>query len=146
MASLIYNRFFYNLANKKISWTTDTIKCALLSSGYTPDKDHAVWSTSAATLPKAYETTSTQGYSAGGETISGSSLTQDDTNNWAKLNASDVSWTTSTITARYAVLWDDSSTDDGLIAVFQFTENKSSSNGTFTVQWASTGIITLAGT
>jgi len=41
MASLVYNRYHYNVSKKLIDLSTDDIKVAFLTSAYTPNKDHA---------------------------------------------------------------------------------------------------------
>lgn len=137
MADTVYNRFLANLANKIVDLEADTIRCVLLSSGYTIDADH-----------KNYQDVvgnevSGTGYTAGGKLLSNMSVTELDANDRADWDADDVSWTNSTITARYAVLRENTGTLSDLIAVFDFAEDKTSSNSTFTVQWNSGGIIRL---
>lgn len=54
-----------------------------------------------------------------------------------QLDAADPSWTSSTITARYAVIYDRTPASDAtrpLIALIDFGSNQSTTNGTFTVQ------------
>lgn len=54
-----------------------------------------------------------------------------------QLDAADPSWASSTITARYAVIYDRTPASDAtrpLIALIDFGSNQSTSNGTFTVQ------------
>ena len=57
-------------------------------------------------------------------------------------DAADVTWASSTITARYGVLYKDTgtSTTSPLIVLVDFGQNESSSNGNFTVQWSTQGI------
>ena len=138
MADTIYNRFFANIMNKEVDLEADTIKVALLSSSYTPNKDHNTWSD-----VSANEITGT-GYTAGGATLANKSVTQDDTNDQATFDADDVTWASSTITARYAVLYDDTLTNDDLVAIFDFGSDQSSSSGNFTLQFNSSGIMALS--
>ena len=138
MADTIYNRFFANLMNKEVDLEADTIKVALLTSSYTINKDHNTWSD-----VSANEVSGT-GYTAGGATLANKSVTQDDTNDQATFDADNVTWSSSTITARYAVLYDSTLTNDDLIAIFDFGSDKSSSNGDFTLQFSSDGILSLA--
>jgi len=59
-----------------------------------------------------------------------------------KLIASDVDWQNTTITARFAVIYDNS---DGLvIAIFDFGTNRSSDSGEFRISWSASGIINFA--
>ncbi len=135
MASGIYNRFKANLMKKDIDLEVDTIKVMLLSSSHAFNPDHNLVS-----QISANEITGT-GYTAGGAALANKTVTQDDTNDKAKWDADDVSWQNSTITARFAVLYD---ANNNLIACIDFTEDKSSSNGEFKIQWHTDGIVTLS--
>jgi len=134
MASTVYNRFFFYAASKRIDWTADTLKLALLTSTYTIDRAHAAWSS-----VSSYETSGT-GYTAEGKTATGATLSEATA---TELDASDVTWESSTITAKFAVLHNITSPNSGLVCVFEFTEDKSSSNGNFTVQFSASGLISL---
>ena len=138
MASGIYNRYKANLMNKVVDMEADTIKCALLSSSHSFNADNNTWSDISA------NEVSGTGYTAGGASLTTPAVTQDDTNDKAVFDADDVSWSNSTITAHFAVLYDDTLTNDDLIACFDFGSDKSSSSGSFTIQWDSNGIIELS--
>ena len=108
--------------------------------------------TSAATLSKsttAYAATnevSGTGYSAGGATLSGFSVTLD--TDTAILDwTSDPSWAASTITARGALIYN-SSRSNKAVAVLDFGADITSTNGTFTVTFpaatAAAGLIRFA--
>ncbi|GAI80247.1 unnamed protein product, partial [marine sediment metagenome] len=56
----------------------------------------------------------------------------------------DVEWTGATFSAWHAVLYDDTLTDDDLIASINFGGEKAVSAGTFKIQWHANGIVTLA--
>jgi hypothetical protein len=71
------------------------------------------------------------GYTAGGATLSGYSASSSGTTAW--LTFSSPSWASSTITARGAVLYDDSHASKRALAVFDFGGDKTSTSGTFTV-------------
>ena len=103
--------------------TSQTFKIAL----YTSSADLSASTT-------AYSTTneiSGTGYTAGGNTltISSNSTTSGTT---AFVDFSDTSWTSSSITARGALIYKSGGTDPS-IAVLDFGEDKSSVSGTFTV-------------
>jgi len=121
-----------------IDYLTDTIKCALLTSSYTPvQATHEWWSDVSA------NDVSGTGYTGGGQalvskTVSASSLV-------TTMDAADPSWTSSTITARYAVFYKDtgSGATSPLIAYADFGGNISSTNGTFTVLLNASGLATI---
>ena len=108
--------------------------------------------TSTATLSKsttAYATTNEvvgTGYSAGGATLSGISVTLD--TDTAILDwTTDPTWASSTITARGALIYN-SSRSNKAVAVLDFGSDITSTGGTFTVQLpapaAATGLIRIA--
>lgn len=140
MASLIYNRFFMDLALKATNLDTDDLRVALVDSTYTPNKDNTRWVTGSD--PFDSEVTGS-GYTAGGAQLANTTVTQDDTNDLVKFDADDVTWQTSTITARNAVVYDSTIANKNLVACYQFTEDKSSANGNFTIQWSSSGLMEL---
>lgn len=139
MASIVYNRFLANLANKIVDWEADDIRVALVQSSYTLTADHNAWSEVSAHEVGAAATAYTQG----GEQLTSITVTQDDTNDVAKLDAGDVTWQTSTITGYYAVLYDSTLASNDLICCIDFAEDKSSSDGDFTIQWDVNGIISI---
>ncbi|MFC9766736.1 hypothetical protein ACFVJ2_33630, partial [Rhodococcus jostii] len=62
------------------------------------------------------------------------------------LDAADSSWTTSTITARYAIIYNSTPGTDAtrpLIAYVDFGADVSTTAGTFTITWDAAGIVTL---
>lgn len=151
MTSLIYPSFKgANLGGAPssiapIDLDTDPIYCLLVTNGYV--------STALATLQThkfrgdlSNEVSGT-GYTAGGVALSGLTLTL--SNPDYIFDANDASWAAATITARGAVLFKrvgaDLTTpnDDPLIALFDFGADKTSTAGTFTVQWDATGIFIL---
>jgi len=140
MASVVYSRFFLQLALGNIDWDTDDIRVALVDATYTPNKDNTYWTTG--TDPGASEVTG-DAYTAGGAALSGGTATQDDTNDLVKLDGADVAWQTSTISAKAAVVYDSTLGGKDLIACYEFTETKSSANGTFTIQFSSSGMMEL---
>ena len=187
-------------ANASIDWLSDTIKCMLCTSTYTPNLDtHAYKS-------DITNEVSGTGYSAGGATIGSAAITYTAANSWAttaatttayvlndivkpsggnthlymcivagtsggsaptwptvarqtvtdgtvtwaeigsgiaQFDAADASWSSSTITARYAVVYDSSPASDAtrpLIGLLNFGGDISSTSSTFTVVWDSRGL------
>lgn len=116
---------------------TDTIKIALYTSAATLGASTTVYSTSDEVVGA--------GYTAGGNTLSGAAVTLDGTT--AIVDFSDTTWSTATITARGALIYNNSKGNKA-IAVLDFGSDKSSSAGDFTVVFpaatASTAVIRLA--
>ena len=87
----------------------------------------------------AYATTnevSGTGYTAGGVTLSSQAVAYDSSNNVAYFDAADPSWSSATITARGALIYNNTKSNAS-IAVLDFGSDFSSSNGTFQVQFPS---------
>ncbi len=139
MASKLYGNALLKALNKEIDWDSDTIKVALVSSSYTPDQDaHDYWDD-----VSANEVSGT-GYTAGGATLASKTATYDAGTNVIKLDAADVTWSASTITARYAVIYDDTpatAATKPLIGYVDFVTDQSSNNGNFTITWDANGIV-----
>lgn len=140
MANAVYNSFKRDILSS-IDLDTDTIKVVLVTSSYSPDvANHTQYS-------HITDQVTGTGYTAGGATLSGKSVTKDDVNNKGVFDADDVTWPSSTIMARGAILYkyidDDGSPDDTspLICYFDFTENKVSSNTDFQILWNTEGIL-----
>lgn len=141
MASKLYGQFLSQALNKEIDWDTDTIKVALLTNAYTPDQDAHNYFDDVV----ANEVTGT-GYTAGGLTLSNKTNTYNSATNVIVLDADDVTWSSSTITARYAVIYDASPATNAtrpLIGYVDFGSDQSSSNGNFTITWDATGIVRI---
>lgn len=141
MASKLYGQFISQALNKEIDWDTDTIKVALLTNAYTPDQDAHNYLDDVV----ANEVTVT-GYTAGGATLANKTNTYNGASNVIVLDADDVTWSSSTITARYAVIYDASPATNAtkpLIGYVDFGSDQSSSNGNFTITWDATGIVRI---
>jgi hypothetical protein len=141
MASKLYGSFLMKALNKEIDWDSDTIKVALLTSSYTPNQDaHDYYDD-----VSSFQVTGT-GYTSGGETLASKSISYNNDTNVITLDAADVTWASSTITARYAVVYDDSPSTNStkpLIGFVDFGSDQSSSSGNFTITWDTTGIVRI---
>jgi len=138
MASKVYGNAIKAAFNKEVDWDTDTIKVMLLSSAYTPNQDSHDYLDDVV----ANEVTGT-GYTSGGAALTSKTATYDAATNTVKFDAADVTWAGSTITARYAVVYDDSGATNAqkaLIAYFDFTTDRASSNGDFVIRWGADGV------
>jgi hypothetical protein len=103
---------------------TDVIKLALYTSAATLDATTTVYSST-------NEVPASGTYAAGGGTLTGAAISTSGTT--AFVDFSDISFTSATITARGALIYN-SSKSDKAIAVLDFGSDKISTNGTFTVQ------------
>ena len=142
MASGVYNNYKARAlgSGTAVDLDGDTIKLALLTSSYTPDFDaHDFFDDVSANEVAASGT-----YSAGGATLT-VTLSQDNTDDEGVFDATDVSFTSSTITARYAVIYKSTgvSSTSPLICLIDFGSNQTSTAGTFAITFASEGILNL---
>lgn len=141
MATKLYGSLPAKTFNKEIDLDTDTIKVMLLTSAYTPNQDTHDYLDDVV----GNEVTGT-GYTAGGAVLSSKTVTYDAGTNTFKFDAADVTWASSSITARYAVVYDDSGASNAtkpLIGYFDFVTDRASSNGDFVVRWGADGIFTV---
>jgi len=139
MANVIYNSFKKKIMDGSIDLDTDTIKVALVTSSYTPSADNHDF------FDDITNEVSGTGYSAGGATLANKAVTQDNTDDEGVFDADDVSWASSSITARGAVLYKSTgvAATSPLICYFDFTSDRITDGGTFTIQWNSEGILNL---
>jgi len=129
MASLIYNSFIDDMARGAIDLDTDTFKVMLVTSAYVPDKDIDL-KRSAVTN----EVTGT-GYTAGGVTTA-CTVTKSTANDRVTLSFAAVTWASSTITARGAVIYKSRgglASADELVCYIDFVSNVSSTASTFSL-------------
>ncbi len=143
MASLVYNRFAYNLGTAGISLTTDVIKMSLHTSEYVPAKTH----NTSTDLTNEIASTSSTDYTAGGFTLANKALTEDDANDYVKWDADDVTLGSATLTARIAVirLAIDAGSSD-LVCAFDFGSNQTATAGDFTVAFSTDGLLQFQST
>jgi len=120
-----------------VNFASDTIKVALVQSGYIFDQAlHENFS------DITNEATGT-GYTAGGATLG--TKTSNFTAGELRLDAADVVWPTSTITASYAVIYKDTgvASSSTLLGYVDFGSVQSSSAGDFTITWDANGIFVI---
>jgi len=143
----VYNRFFQRLQNNEVGNdledSTVDVNVALLDAGHTPDLgDHATFSDVSEDEITNTEASDT-GYTQGGETLTTKTITVDTEDRNVDFDADDVTFTDSTIDARYVVVYHaepGDETDQDLIALFDLGEEKSSENADFTIEWSDNGI------
>lgn len=129
-------------------FTSDTIKVALLGSGYSFNQDtHEFFSDVSASQISAGA-----GYTAGGATLASKTVTVDAATNETRFDAADTVWTVpsgNTLTAYFAVIYKDTGTasTSPLLGYVNFggavTATASGASATFTITWAATGILKI---
>lgn len=144
MASGIYNEFKKEIFT--IDWENNVIKVMLVDNTYVFDetaKDTHLNKSDIDALGDELPTAN--GYTAGGQTLTGTLVTVDITNNISKAAADNVIWSSSTITARGAIVYFDTTiaSTSTLIAYIDFLADKSSSAGDFVIQWHTDGVFKL---
>ena len=117
----------------------DTYKVKLLSAA-TFDATHTTLAATGGT-----EATGGTGYTAGGQALANVAVTTVTTND-AKFDADDLTWTASggSISASYAIIYNDTDADDPPIAFIDFDGSQSAGDGTdFKIVWNASGIFTF---
>jgi hypothetical protein len=117
------------------------MKMALTTSSYTPNQDTHDY------FDDVTNEVSGTNYTAGGSALA--TKVNSNTLNVVKFDADDVTWATSTITARRAVLYDSTPGTSGtnpLMLWIDFGADKSSESGSFTIQFNASGIATITPT
>lgn len=119
--------------------TGNTFKLALYTNS-------ASFTASTTAYTTSNEVTASGSYSAGGGTLTNVTPTSSSTT--AFTDFADLSFTTATITARGALIYNDSATGDPSVVVLDFGSDKTSTSGTFQVIFptadASNAIIRIA--
>jgi hypothetical protein len=135
----MYGQALMKALAKEVSWSADTIKIMLCTSSYAPDQDTHVYKSSITN-----EVTGA-GYTTGGATLTTKTITYTAGTNTIKLDADDVTWSASTITARYAVIYDATGVDatSVLLGYVDFGSDQVSSSGNFIVTMDAGGIFTI---
>jgi plasmid replication initiation protein len=130
------NTFKEDLMDTTANLEANTLKVALYDNTATLSSATTAYAT-------ANEVTGTN-YTAGGEAMTGMAVTLDGST--AIFDADNVSWANATITAQAAVIYNNS-LSNAAIAVLDFGGNKTSTNGTFEIQFpnanASTALIRI---
>ena len=141
MANVVMNKFKTENMRGNVNLASDTINVALInniwgvsSSDQLDDLDYF------SSISATWETTGT-GYTAGGSALTGTAVVEDDTGNRGIFSASDVTWTTATVSAYGAALYRPS--DSLLVCLIDFSGQKSSTSGDFKIQWNANGILNL---
>lgn len=135
----VYGGFLEAMANKEIDLGSDTLKVMLCTSSYTPNQDTHNYKDDITN-----EVTGT-GYTAGGATIGSVTVSYSGGTNTLTFDAADTTWANSTITARYAIIYDDTpatAATKPLIAYIDLDSDRTSTASEFKLTWNASGIIT----
>jgi hypothetical protein len=138
MATEASNKLKFLLAKKVIDFSADTFKIILMASGFTFNKDthHGYADVSGSELGTG------NGYTAGGNTLSGVAVTEDDTDDRCEVTWSNTTWTASGGTigpSPGAIIFDDTVTTpqaDPIIGYIDFGSEQSQADG---------GVATISG-
>jgi hypothetical protein len=141
MADVIYHNWFLEMMGGHVDMDTagNVFNLALFTSSKAIEVDDVNYSTT-------NECPETGNYVHGGYAFDHDlqAVTDVDASNWALFDiAEDASWTTATITAAYAQLYD-ASVSNRLVCCFDFGGDKSSTAGTFKVVFSTSGVLKLA--
>ncbi len=118
----------------------ETHKAALFTNSITPNFSS---DTAYGVSPYNANEVSGTGYTAGGAALTTTTVSESPTGT-LKWDADDTSWSTSTITnARAALLYADALAGNNAIALVNLGADYSTVAGTFLIQWASGGIVTI---
>ncbi len=140
VTAYLYDNFPLNCMEKLVndmSSASTSIRVALCTSSYTPDQ-----ATHSSFNDITNEITGT-GYSAGGVALTNKTVTT--ATRVTTFDADDAQWANSTLTARYAIIYDDTTagaTNKKLIGYIDFGQDYSSSAATFALVFNSSGILT----
>jgi hypothetical protein len=136
MADLIYNNFSYYLGDGTIDLDDDTLYIALFTDSHVPSAGAVSYN------DLENEVANGNGYTTGGLALSSVTWTQSDS--VSVLDADDPSWTSSSFTARYAVIYDFTTANNINICLYDFGSNQTVTNGTFTVRFNASGILQIS--
>ena len=137
MANTVCTTFKSELLKGLHDFSSDTFKIALYTSSATSLADY--------TIDAVTNEASGTGYSAGGIALSGGTVALSGTTAYADFT--DAAYTSVTITARYALIYNTSESNKACFFL-DFGGNKTATNGTFTIVFPAAGasaVLTLTG-
>jgi len=122
------NHIKYLLATKAIDFVNDTFKIILMETGFTYNKDtHEEYADVSGS-----ELGTANGYTAGGNTLAGVSVTEDDTDDRAEVTWNNTTWTASGGAigpSPGAIIYDDTVTDDPIVGYIDFGGDQTQADG-----------------
>lgn len=148
----LFNSFYKYIADGTIDLENDTIKLLLVTSSYAPDVAHDVLAdvlTSPSPEVEAMASPS-NGYTQGGNTLSGSAITLVDSPLLSTWDADNVTWSELDAIFRYGILYKDGEANgitDPLIAYILLDDTPADIDVDgidWTLQWSRNGIVTFS--
>jgi len=134
----LYGSVLTQIVTGAIDVGTDTLKISLHTSSYSPNQDtHDFFN-------DVTNEVSGTGYTAGGETLTGVSVSYDGPTNTLTIDCDDPTWGGATLSGiRYAVVYKDTGTSSTspLLCWMDFITDQSVSGSAFTIVMPSTGLI-----
>lgn len=140
VTSKVFGLAQQSLIAKEVNLGADVLKVMMCTSTYVPNQDTHRYKSSVTN-----EITGT-GYTAGGVTLTTPTITYDTATNTVKFTCDNPAWTTSTLTARFAVFYDSTPATDAtrpLLCYWDFGADVSSTAATFTLTIAAAGLLTF---
>lgn len=138
---MFYNNYYEELGSGNIDYTTDSFKLMLMTTSYTPDVDNDAFRSDLT------GEASGSGYTAGGEALTSVTITQDNTNDRANVDAADLTFSSISVSnVDGAVLYKDTGTaaTDILVCYIDFSEGAQTINsGDFVITFDSNGVHTI---
>ncbi len=128
ITSAVCTSFKGELLEGTHDFSSHTFKIALYSSSASLGASTTAYSTS-------NEVSASGTYSAGGGTLTKSTGFPKTSGTAGIMDFADISFTSATITARGALIYNDSASGDPAVCVLNFGSDKSSSSGTFTISF-----------
>ncbi len=141
VTAALYGNVFLAAFNKEIDFLSDDVRLTLHTVGYVPDQDADDY-----VDDLSNEVAAGGGYATGGEALANKTLTYTGATNVVKLDADDVTWAGSTITARVAVVSDRETAVDATspLICYQLSDaDIVSTGGDWTCQWDADGIVEI---
>lgn len=135
-----YGLAFTSAFTKKIDLSADTVKVMLVTSSYTFNQDTHDYK------DDVTNEVSGTGYTAGGATLTSPALTYTGGTNTLSFSGANVSWTSSTFTARAAVIYDSTPGTDAtrpLLMFVDFGADTAVTAGTLSLTWDAAGIASV---
>lgn len=128
VTATVANKFKYLLATKQIDFANDTFKCCLMGTSFSfdVDADHYYSDISSDELATGY------GYTAGGQTMTGVTVTEDDSADRATVAWNNPTWTASGGSigaAAGAIIYDDTVTGDPVLGYIDFGGSQTAGTG-----------------
>ena len=128
MATEASNKIKYLLATKAIDFANDVFQIILMQTGFTFDKDtdHGYADVSGDELATA------NGYTAGGNTLAGVSISEDDTDDRTEVTWNNTTWTASGGSvgpSPGAIIYDDTDGSDSIVGYIDFGGDQTQADG-----------------